>query len=116
MCEAAAWASKELSNIPILVFTFSGDTAFYLSKIRNQSPIFAFSPSLQVVSQLALAWNTRAFVLPFNDNLIQLLEQAEVTLLKNKLVRKGDQVIVISGTTPVKGATNFVRVKKVGEA
>jgi pyruvate kinase len=115
MCEAAAWASRELNNIPVLVFTFSGDTAFYLSKIRNQSPIYAFSPSLQVVSQIALAWNTQAFFLPFNDILLQLQQQAEEILLKHKLVRNGDLVLVISGTTPVKGATNFVRVKKVGE-
>ncbi len=115
MCEAAAWASRELNNSPVLVFTFSGDTAFYLSKIRNQSQIFAFSPSPQVVSQLSLAWNTRAFILPFNDNLLELQQQAEAILLKMRLVRKGEQVIVISGTTPVKGATNFVRVKRVGE-
>ncbi len=115
MCEAAAWASRELNGIPVLVFTFSGDTALYLSKIRNQSPIYAFSPSFQVASQLALAWNTRAFVLPFIDKLTELQKQAEAILLKNRLVRKNEQVIVVCGTTPVKGATNFVRVKKIGE-
>jgi pyruvate kinase len=115
MCEAAAWASRDLNNIPVLVFTFSGDTAFYLSKIRNQSPIYAFSPSQQVVSQLALAWNTQGFFLSFNDKLISLQEQAEQLLLNQKLVRKGDSILVICGTTPVKGATNFLRVKKVGE-
>jgi pyruvate kinase len=115
MCEAAAWASKELNNIPVLVFTFSGETAFYLSKIRNQSPIFAFSPSQQIVSQLALAWNTQAFNLPFNNNLPQLQQLAEAILLSQKLVRRNDLILVISGTTPVKGATNFLRVKKVGE-
>jgi pyruvate kinase len=115
LCEAAAWASKELNTIPVLVFTFSGDTAFYLSKIRNQSNIFAFSPSQQVVAQLSVAWNTRGFLLPFNENLIELQRQAESILIHEKLVRKGEQVIVISGTTPVKGATNLVRVKKIGE-
>jgi pyruvate kinase len=115
MCEAAAWASKELNGIPILVFTFSGDTAFYLSKIRAQSPIYAFSPTPLVVSQLALAWNARAFFLPFNNNLIELQRQAEAILLQHRLVRRNDQVLVISGTSPVKGATNFLRAKKVGE-
>jgi pyruvate kinase len=115
MCEAAVWASRELNNIPVVVFSFSGDTVFYLSKIRNQSPIFAFSPSQQVVSQLALAWNTQAFMLPFNDNLLQLQQQAEAILLSHKLVRKNELILVICGTTPVKGATNFLRVKKIGE-
>jgi pyruvate kinase len=115
MCEAAAWASKDLNYIPVIVFTMSGNTAFYLSKIRNQSPIFAFSSSLQVAAQCSLFWNTKGFYLPFNNNIMELQKQAEEKLIEKKLVKKGSLIIVISGTTPVKGATNFVRVKKVGE-
>ena len=115
MCEAAAWASKDLNNIPVLVFTMSGDTALYLSKIRTQAPIYAFSPSMQVVCQCALFWNTEGFCLPFNNNMVELQKQAEEILMSRKLVKKGNLVLVISGTTQVKGATNFVRVKKVGE-
>jgi pyruvate kinase len=115
MCEAAAWASKDLSNIPVLVYSMSGETAFYMSKIRNQSPIFAFSPSPLVVAQLALAWNTQGFLLPFNSNIIALQMEAERILVHEKFVKKGDLVLVLCGTTPSKGATNFVRVKKIGE-
>jgi pyruvate kinase len=42
-------------------------------------------------------------------------QQAENLLIEAKVVRKGDSVLIISGTTQVRGATNFVRVKKVGE-
>jgi len=115
MCEAASWASRDLNNIPVLVFSMSGETAFYMSKIRNQSPIFAFSPSTLVVSQLSLAWNTRGFLLPFNGNSVAMQLDAEKILLQEKFVKKGDLVLVICGTTPLKGATNFVRVKKIGE-
>jgi pyruvate kinase len=115
LCKAAAWASRNLNNIPILVFTISGDTAFFLSKIRAQAPVFAFSPSSQVVCQLALAWNIRGFLLPFNRSIVSMQQQAENLLIEAKVVRKGDSVLVISGTTQVRGATNFVRVKKVGE-
>jgi pyruvate kinase len=116
MCEAAAWASKDLNNIPVLVFTMSGDTALYLSKIRTRAPIYAFSPSMQVVSQCALFWNTEGFILPFTSNMVQLQQQAEEILIAHKLIKKGELALVISGTTQVKGATNFIRVKKVGEA
>ena len=70
---------------------------------------------MQIVSQCALFWNTEAFLLPFSKNMVDLQNQAEVILKSRKLVKKGDLILVISGTTPVKGATNFVRVKKVGE-
>jgi len=115
LCKAATWASQNLNNIPILVFTFSGETAFFLSKIRTLAPVFAFSPSAHVVCQLALAWNTRGFLLPFNRSMVSMQQQAELVLIEAKVVRKGDSVLVISGTTPVRGATNYVRVKKVGE-
>jgi len=115
MCEAAAWASKDLNNIPVMVFTMSGDTALYLAKIRTQAPIYAFSPSLQVVAQCALFWNTEGFLLPFISNIVELQKQAEAILISRRLVKKGNLILVISGTTPVKGATNFVRVKKVGD-
>jgi pyruvate kinase len=114
MCEAAAWASRDMGNIPVLVFTLSGNTATLLSKIRNQSRIFAFSPDPVVVCQLSMAWNASAFVVPFNESMVTMIQQAENILLKDKFVRKNDLVLVVSGTTPVRGATNFVRMKRVG--
>jgi pyruvate kinase len=115
VCDAAAWASRDLGEAPVCVFTLSGDTALYMSKIRNQSPIYAFSPKLNVVHQLSLAWNVAAFHIPFEKELDVLMTDAEKTLLRQKLVKKGEMVIVVSGTTPVKGATNVMRIKRVGE-
>lgn len=114
VCEAAATASADLGGTPVVVFTLSGDTALYLSKIRCQAPIFAFSPDPSVVSQLCLAWNCIPLLLPFDPRLENLLGQAEKVLLNNRLVRKGEQITVVGGTTSVHGATNFMRVKRVG--
>jgi pyruvate kinase len=116
VCEAAALASQDLGNIPILVFTLSGNTAWYVSKIRTQAPLLAFSPSEQVVLQLSLAWNTAAFHLPFENDLVRLIQMAEEKLLATGWVANGDWVVIISGTVPVQGATNFLRIKRVGEA
>ena len=115
ICEAAAWASRDLSNIPAIVFTLSGDTVIYLSKIRYPAPIYAFSPDPQIVSMLALAWNTRAFLLPFESDLVALKRMAERILMEEKCVKNGSQVVVLSGTTPIRGATNMLRVKRIGE-
>jgi pyruvate kinase len=86
-----------------------------MSKIRNQSPIYAFSPNSNVVHQLALAWNVTGFHIPFEKHMADLIIDAEKSLLRNKLVKKGDRIVVITGTTPVKGATNIMRIKRVGE-
>jgi pyruvate kinase len=115
VCEAAAWASQDLGGVPVCVFTLSGDTAMYLSKIRNQSPLFAFSPNEQVVAMLSLAWNVTAFRIPFDKRIHELASRAERQLIARRLVNKGDLIVLVSGTTPVRGATNFMRVKRVGE-
>lgn len=115
ICEAAAWASKDMGSIPIVVFTTSGATALYLSKIRPQSPLLACSPDPRVVAQLSLAWNVRAFHVPFQNQVVSLIENAEKVLLRAGIVGKGQEIVVVSGTTPARGATNFLRIKKVGE-
>jgi len=115
ICEAAAWASHDLGNCPLCVFSISGETAFYLSKIRNQSPIYAFSPDQQVVKMLSAGWNIRSFYLPFAKDVTTLQKSAEEILFKRDLVAKDDLMIFVSGTTAVKGATDSLHVRKVGE-
>jgi pyruvate kinase len=115
VCEAAAWASRDLGNAPVCVFTLSGDTALYMSKIKNQAPIFAFSPDRNVVRELALAWNVTPFHIPFRKHVDDLMTGAEKTLLKGTWVKKGDPLVMVSGATPVRGATNIMRIKKVAE-
>ncbi|MEI6808924.1 MAG: pyruvate kinase, partial [bacterium] len=114
VCEAASWASRDLGGVPVLVFTMSGDTALYMAKIRNQSPIIAISPHPEVVSMLSLAWNVRAFYVPFERDVVSLQRRAESFLVRKGILRKKQQIVVLCGTMPVRGATNFMRVKEVG--
>ena len=115
VCEAAAWASRDLGGAPVCVFTLSGDTAHYLSKIRNQSTLFAFSPDKNVVNMLSLAWNVTPIYIPFARHMADLIADAEKTLVARRLTKKGDTIVIVSGTTPLRGATNFLRVKTIGE-
>lgn len=114
LCEAAAWASRDLGHAPVLVFTVSGATALYLSKVRTFAPIYAFSPDEQVAAALSLCWNTTSFPLAINTNLVDLIAAAERLLLEKRFVKKGELVVIVCGTTPARGATNLLRVKEVG--
>ena len=113
ICEAAEIAGRDLDGAPILVFTVSGDTALYLAKIRNQSPIYAFTPDKNVANILSLAWNITSFIIPIKIEMNELFRSAESILLENKLIKRKKQIIIICGTLPVKGATNLLRIKKV---
>ena len=113
--EAAVWAGRDLGGIPLTVYTISGETALYLAKLRYEAPVFAFSPDQQVVRMLSLAWNIRAFYLPFAQDIAQLHHDGEQQLLGRRLVRPGDTIGIISGTNAVRGATNTLRIKRIGE-
>ncbi len=114
LCEAAVWAGRDLGGIPLCVFTISGTTALYLSKLHYEAPIIAFSPEPQVVKMLALAWNIRALSLPFITDIEKLHTNGEALLLRKKRVKRGDYIGIISGTNSVRGATNTFRIRKVG--
>lgn len=116
ICNAAAWAGRDLGGIPLCVYTISGETALYLSKIRyHNAPIFAFSPNLQVVRMLALAWNVTALYLPFAENIAQLHIDGEELLKEKSLAKNGDPIGIVSGTSPIHGATNTLRIKIIGK-
>jgi pyruvate kinase len=116
LCEAAAYASTDLGYIPVIVITASGDTAHYLSKIRCQSPIFAFSPDENVVRQMSLTWNVQAYLLDFKwGDIVDILRRAEEMLVERELAARNDIVAVLAGSIPIKGATSFLRIKRIGE-
>ena len=113
VCDAAARASAELSNAPICVFTLSGDTALYLSKLRIPAPIFSFSPNRDVVDALSLAFNVTAYQVDFQCHIDDLASTAQQRLIHQKRVAAGDYLVLVSGTTPVRGATNYMQVRAI---
>ena len=115
IAEAAAHASKDQGNVPIIVFTLSGSTANYLSNIRPKGPIYAFSPNKNTVALMSILWNTIGFQIPFDNNVVNLWKGAEQILIKEGLVKKGDIVTIIFGKKSVQSATDSLRMKKVGE-
>jgi pyruvate kinase len=115
ICEAAERASRDLGYIPVCIFTMTGETATYMAKIRNQSPIFAFSPDSNTAAMLSLAWNVKSFVLPIEKELPHLISKAEKILLKHGAVTKESQLALVIGSSPVSGATSVLRIKTVGK-
>jgi pyruvate kinase len=115
ICEAAEWASRDMGGVPILVFSWSGETALYLSKVRSQARVYAFTPSPAVADGLAMAWNMTPFVIPAARDVVAMITTGEQELRRLRHVKKGDTIVVISGATPVSGATNVLRIKQVGE-
>ncbi len=110
---AACWAVHEIPR-PLVVFTWSGATAVLASKSRPPGPIFALTPNQATYDRLALVWGVTAVHAPSVHNTDDLIAIGEDRLLALGLVQRGQEVVVLAGNTPMKGATNTMKVFAVG--
>jgi pyruvate kinase len=99
----------------IFCFTSSGSTGRHLSRFRPQMPIVAVTASKKVYHQMALCWG----VIPTaQEEMVNAQETFSLTTsfaLKEKLVEKGDLVIVTAGIPfGVMGTTNMMLVESIG--
>jgi len=63
---------------------------------------------------LCLAGNVTAFQIPFATHIDDLVADAEQILLSRGLLHSGDRMVVVSGTTPARGAANYMQIRQVG--
>ena len=107
---AACYVAKEATR-PLVVFTWSGRTAILAAKTRPQCPIFAVSPNQTVVDQMRLAWGVHAIKVPQIDSTEELVIETQLALLRNGLVQRGDEVVILGGNAPLKGASNLMKIE-----
>jgi len=110
---SACYAVREIGR-PLVVFTWSGATALAVSKSRPPSPIYALTPNQTTYDRLALAWGVTPVMAPTVASTDELIAIGESILLDRGLVQRGQEVVVLAGNTPMKGATNTMKVYTVG--
>lgn len=115
MVHAARSAAEVLKAKAILVLTQSGSTAQLASSQRPECPIFGFSPLEKAYHQMALVWGVSPVFSDFIPNVETMMKRAEDLLLEAKVVQKGDVVVIVAGTNPTRGATNMMKIERIGE-
>jgi pyruvate kinase len=112
---SAAKIAKDLKAKYIFVYSFSGNTALRLSKYRPHCPVFAFTSQNDVVIKMASYWGIFPYFIPLSPNTDEMIRKGEELLRNKKLVKLGDLVITVSGRSPMKGATNMLKISKFGD-
>lgn len=98
----------------IVCATTSGFTARNISRFRSEVPLFAVAPSELTVNQMSLSWGVTAHYLPFTSSFSTLLAKIKSLILKNKLAKKGDTIVVVAGHPfGFKGQTNLIKVEVI---
>ncbi len=115
ICECMAHAAEDLELAAIAIFTESGSTARLLSKYRPAPPIFALSSYQKIVHRTTLLWGTYPILCEHGLSTDRLVSIAEEILEKQAGVQPNQIVGVVAGTRTKSGATNFMRLHKIGD-
>jgi len=94
-------AARELSHArdvaAIAVFTFSGQSAYLMAKMRPQVPIMAFTPDEKVFQRLSFPWGVYPQQVSLVSSVEEMIKCVEIELISSGLVIPGQQVVLIFG-------------------
>ena len=112
---AVMYTANHLDVAAIIALTESGSTTLWMSRIRSDIPIYAFTPHETTSRRVSLYRGVYpvSFTIEHEDPQL-LYRDIFSTLLANKLVEVGDMVIFTKGDlSGVKGSTNSMKIIQV---
>lgn len=111
---ATCRAASDLGAAAIMTATQSGATARMVSKFRPTAPIVALTPESSVARQLMLMWGVEPVVVPYTDNVDEMMDVAADVARRRAGMKHGDRIILTAGVkTGEPGSTNLLQVYEV---
>jgi pyruvate kinase len=106
-----ACIAVEEGNRPLVVYTWSGRSAVLASKARMRAPLFALTPDERVCDMLSLVWGITAVRIPVFETTDEMIAAGERALIDAGWLPAGSEVVVLAGNTPMRGATNLMKIE-----
>ena len=99
----------------LVAFTHSGDSARRLSRLRSDIQVLAFTPLESTQAELTLSWGIETILVPMASHTDDMIRQVDKALTESGRIEEGERVVIIAGSPPGRaGATNMIRVRKIG--
>jgi len=114
LAHTAYQAAREIRARSLVVFTHTGYSARLVSKSRPGQPILALSPLRSTCRRMALAWGVLPIQVPMWRTAEGMVEAGLRLLIRIKILRRGDWVVAMAGTTTRSGGTNLLRILQQG--
>ena len=111
--DAACAAARKLNAAAIVVYTMSGRTARLVAQRRPDNRIIALTPGESTRRRLALVWGVAAWLLPPVEGVDEMVAAGDRLLKEQGLLHAGDVVVIVGGSGPLSGATNFTKIHQV---
>jgi len=113
----AVYLANNIKAAGICVFSHSGKTARYIAGLRPQtSPVYAFTPNLDVCRSLSLHYGIRAHVIEFHNDPNENLLRMQARLLERGYMQPGDSIVVVSDLVVEKEILHAIHVHTLKSA
>ncbi len=114
ICYNACKLANDAHAAALIGMTQSGYTAFMLSSYRPKTPLFIFSKEKSLINQLSLSWGVRAIYYGEEESLDDII-QDQLDILTERGFIKTDDVVVNTGSTPIKDhlPTNIIKISRI---
>ena len=110
---AAARTATETDAEAIICLSRSGFTVRSVARFRPTVPLFGMTFDDRTANQLSLSWGTRPLIFNEQATPAATAEEAVATAARVGVVRSGDTVVVVSGSSAGTHATDTLRVLQV---
>ena len=114
LAHTAFQAAREIRARALVTFTHTGYSARLVSKSRPNTPILALTPLDSTCRRLTLWWGVMPVLVPRWRTAEGMIESGMRLLLAGKMLRRGDWVVAMAGTTTRSGGTNLLRIVQLG--
>ena len=113
VCHAAYYSSIEINARHIIVFTETGHTAQQMSNLRPSVPILVLTGNRETYNRMALLWGVTPALIGRKIEIGKNLHMLETYLKENEYVKKGDNLVIIAGSSKEIGGTDMLRLHTV---
>jgi pyruvate kinase len=114
LAHTAYHAAREIGARALVIFTHTGYSARLVSKARPHARILALTPLDSTCRRLALAWGVLAVPVPRWRTAEGMVETGVGLLVRRRILKRGDWVVAMAGTTTRSGGTNLLRIVQIG--
>jgi pyruvate kinase len=115
IAHAALYAARKLDAKCIVAFTQSGKTVQQVSKLNPDCDILAVSDSIKTLTRLNLLRGVRPLYVERSFNTDQMIRRTDAEILRLKILKKNDAVIITSGKHALPSALYMISIHKIGE-
>jgi len=114
IARAACGLADYVGAKAIVAPTKTGSTARRVSMYHPRQPIVAICTDARVAREMKLYWGVTPILSRKAKTIDWLFERADAAAEELGLAKKGERIVVTSGTPGMKGTTNLIKVSVVG--